>query len=165
MADEVIGPKIEEKSDTTDEPSMVENMDNKLEENVKTKVPKIREWDRGKESMYKIQGSNLALASFLNASSFCQKASCGHLLGKVYCEFVTFPLVSWVRCGTWLYRFQIFAPLLSLNLLSLAIFSKCNKSLPHQLVSILQHRITAWKTVLIQISQLLKELADQDPHC
>ena len=25
----------------------------------------------------------------------------GHLLEKVYnCEFVTFPLVSWVRCGT-----------------------------------------------------------------
>ena len=33
----------------------------------------------------------------------------GHLLGKadllalvcgVFCEFVTFPLVSWVRCGT-----------------------------------------------------------------
>ena len=32
----------------------------------------------------------------------------------VYCEFVTFPLVSWVRCGTWLYRFLIFAPLLTL---------------------------------------------------
>ena len=32
------------------------------------------------------------------------------------CEFVTFPLVSWVRCGTWLYRFLIFAPLLTLNL-------------------------------------------------
>ena len=30
------------------------------------------------------------------------------------CEFVTFPLVSWVRCGTSLYRFLIFAPLLSL---------------------------------------------------
>ena len=30
------------------------------------------------------------------------------------CEFVTFPLVSWVRCGTWLYRFLIFAPLLIL---------------------------------------------------
>ena len=30
------------------------------------------------------------------------------------CEFVTFPLVSWVRCGTWLYRFLIFAPLLTL---------------------------------------------------
>ena len=28
------------------------------------------------------------------------------------CEFVTFPLVAWVRCGTLLYRFLIFAPLL-----------------------------------------------------
>ena len=26
-----------------------------------------------------------------------------------YFEIVTFPLVSWVRCGTWLYRFLIFA--------------------------------------------------------
>ena len=25
------------------------------------------------------------------------------------CEFVTFPLISWVRCGAWLYRFLIFA--------------------------------------------------------
>ena len=32
----------------------------------------------------------------------------------VYCENVTFPLVSWVRCGTLLYRFLIFAPLLTL---------------------------------------------------
>ena len=31
------------------------------------------------------------------------------------CEFVTFLLVSWVRCGTWLYRFLIFAPLLTLS--------------------------------------------------
>ena len=29
------------------------------------------------------------------------------------CEFITFPLVSWVRCGTRLYRFLIFAPLLT----------------------------------------------------
>ena len=29
------------------------------------------------------------------------------------CEFVAFPLVSWVRCGTWLYRSLIFAPLLT----------------------------------------------------
>ena len=29
------------------------------------------------------------------------------------CEFVTFPFVSWVRCGIWLYRFLIFAPLLT----------------------------------------------------
>ena len=32
-----------------------------------------------------------------------------------YREFVTFPLVSWVRCGTRLYRFLIFAPLLILK--------------------------------------------------
>ena len=25
------------------------------------------------------------------------------------CEFVTFPLVSWVKCGSWLYQFLIFA--------------------------------------------------------
>ena len=30
------------------------------------------------------------------------------------CEFATFSLVSWVGCGTWLYRFLIFAPLLTL---------------------------------------------------
>ena len=30
------------------------------------------------------------------------------------CEFVTFPLVSWVGRGTWLYRLLIFAPLLTL---------------------------------------------------
>ena len=32
------------------------------------------------------------------------------------CEFVTFPWVFWVRCGTWLHRFLIFAPLLTLTL-------------------------------------------------
>ena len=36
------------------------------------------------------------------------------------CELVTFPLVSWVRCGTWLYRFLIFASLLTSNLDSMA---------------------------------------------
>ena len=39
----------------------------------------------------------------------CLYVLCGHLLGRadllallcgVFCEFVTFPLVSWVRCGT-----------------------------------------------------------------
>ena len=34
------------------------------------------------------------------------------LVCGVFCEFVTFLLVSWVRCGTWLYRFLIFATLL-----------------------------------------------------
>ena len=37
------------------------------------------------------------------------------LVCGVYYEFVTFPLVSWVRCGTWLYQFLIFAPLLTLK--------------------------------------------------
>ena len=32
------------------------------------------------------------------------------------CELFTFPLVSWVRCGSWFYRFLIFAPLLTLNI-------------------------------------------------
>ena len=31
------------------------------------------------------------------------------------CEFVIFLLVSWVRCGTWLYQFLIFVPLLTLS--------------------------------------------------
>ena len=31
------------------------------------------------------------------------------------CEFVIFPLIFWLRCGTWLYRFLIFAPLLTLE--------------------------------------------------
>ena len=49
----------------------------------------------------------------------CLYVLCGHLLGKGWplvsnCEFVTFPLVSWVRYGTWLFRFLIFAPLLTL---------------------------------------------------
>ena len=35
------------------------------------------------------------------------------LVCGVYCEFVTFPLVSWDRCGTSLYLFLIFAPLLT----------------------------------------------------
>ena len=44
------------------------------------------------------------------------------LVCGVFCEFVTFPLVSWVRCGTWLYRFLIFATLLTL--LCLCWFSR-----------------------------------------
>ena len=52
----------------------------------------------------------------------CLYVLCGHLLGKGWplgsrlrclTVSVTFPLVSWVRCGTWLYRFLIFAPLLT----------------------------------------------------
>ena len=31
-----------------------------------------------------------------------------------YCEVGIFPLVSWVGCGAWLYRFPIFAPFIIL---------------------------------------------------
>ena len=44
------------------------------------------------------------------------------------CEFVTFPLVSWVRCGTWLYWFLIFAPLFTLHRYC---YYKCSVALPH----------------------------------
>ena len=40
----------------------------------------------------------------------CLFVPCGHLLGKGWlsfvvsnCEFITFPLVTWVSCGTGLY--------------------------------------------------------------
>ena len=35
------------------------------------------------------------------------------------CEVVTFPLVSWVRCGVWLYRFLTFALFLTLRLINM----------------------------------------------
>ena len=38
------------------------------------------------------------------------------LVCDVYnCDVVTFPLVSWVRCGAWLYRILIFALFLTSN--------------------------------------------------
>ena len=48
----------------------------------------------------------------------CLCVLCGRLLGGggwplgSHLWICHFPLVSWVRCGTWLYRFLIFAPLL-----------------------------------------------------
>ena len=50
------------------------------------------------------------------------------------CEFVTFPLVSWVRCGTLLYRFLIFAPLLTLQKMA---------SLPIQEIEDFEHCLEA----------------------
>ena len=62
----------------------------------------------------------LVFAMSLCASVYmCFVATCWEradllaLVYGVYYEFVTFPLVSWVRCGSWLYRFLIFAPLLT----------------------------------------------------
>ena len=51
------------------------------------------------------------------------------LVCGVFCEFVTFPLVSWVRCGTWLYRFLIFAPLLTSTRLMTIIFEMAIKKM------------------------------------
>ena len=59
-------------------------------------------------------------------ASVCVCVPCSRLLGGgglaswlsfvvSNCEFVTFPLVCWVRCGTLLYRFLIIAPLLTLT--------------------------------------------------
>ena len=71
-------------------------------------------------------GSFMFLFCLVFAMSFCEsvymclvvtcweRADLLALVCGVYCEFVTFPLVSWVRCGTWLCRFLIFAPLLTL---------------------------------------------------
>ena len=39
------------------------------------------------------------------------------------CDVVTYPLVSWVRCDAWLYRFLIFAPFLTLWCIFLYGFS------------------------------------------
>ena len=50
---------------------------------------------------------------FIHAFTCWERADLLALVCGVFCEFVTFPLVSWVRCGTWLYRFLIFAPLLT----------------------------------------------------
>ena len=62
--------------------------------------------------------SVLCLLCFVRVCLLCFVVTCWEradllaLVCGVFCEFVTFPLVSWVRCGTWLYRFLIFATLL-----------------------------------------------------
>ena len=49
---------------------------------------------------------------------WCLVVACSWLSSVMYnCEFVTFPMVSWVRCGTWLYRFLISAPYLLRSML------------------------------------------------
>ena len=61
------------------------------------------------------------------------------------CEFVTFSLVSWVRCGTWLYRFLIFSPLLTfINFVQIVVdkqttllftFNQASPKLKYNLIS------------------------------
>ena len=72
------------------------------------------------------------LGFFYAFESVCLYVPCGH--GLTFwlsfmvssCEFVTFPLVPCVRCRTLLYRFLIFAPLLT--------FLTFNTTLPHNLI-------------------------------
>ena len=48
------------------------------------------------------------------------------------CEFVTFSLLSWVRCGAWLYRFLIFALFLTFKinyrLMKVKSIAECSKA-------------------------------------
>ena len=58
------------------------------------------------------------------------------------CEFVTFPLVSWVRCGTWFIWFLIFAPLLILNTLKIWVAQQILRQLKYTGLIVLARGIT-----------------------
>ena len=59
----------------------------------------------GKSSLLLVK-KFLARSEFLNLVYMCFVVTCWERAGLlalvcgVFCEFVTFPLVSWVRCGT-----------------------------------------------------------------
>ena len=82
------------------------------------------------------------------------------LVCGAYCEFVTFPLVSWVRCGTWLYRFLIFAPLLTLlcspilSLADLAWRKLCTPQKWYVLESIVSITFAKWKYLLVNVLKM-----------
>ena len=57
------------------------------------------------------------------------------------CEVVTFPLVSWVRCGAWLYRFLIFGFFLTFILYALW---KCKYCVYEYLHSLNLHSQIDW---------------------
>ena len=85
------------------------------------------------------------------------------LVCGVFCEFVTFPLVSWVRCGSWLYRFLIFAPLLTLK------DSHCETAqfwarYMHMIQMVLTLIRATWKTTLNCMSSLSVRLFP-NVHC
>ena len=74
------------------------------------------------------------------------------LVCGVFCEFVTFPLVSWVRCGTWLYRFLIFATLLTLVHTSCLFLIQIKLMLLEFLTLLLDFLLTVKAVTLIIIS-------------
>ena len=58
------------------------------------------------------------------------------------CEVVSFPLVSWVRCGAWLYRFLIFALFLTLLCGIFHFYSNFNRTFFKQTVeTLIRHRV------------------------
>ena len=63
---------------------------------------------------------------------------------------VTFPLVSWVRCGTWLYRFLIFATLLTTCIS--CVFPHCYRF--QKLMKLCQYTKDTWKTFYRQYHRL-----------
>ena len=61
------------------------------------------------------------------------------------CEFVAFQLVSWVRCGAWLYRFLIVAPLLTRSIwkvLSMEFISVTN-------LQTLSYLVSFWRAIFL----------------
>ena len=71
-------------------------------------------------------------------------------------EFVTFLLVSWVRCGTWLYRFLIFAPLLT--------FSNCGRPWPAAYINFNQniHQIQVLTKLLCRAQAIFYTLLNNE---
>ena len=86
-------------------------------------------------SFYLVFAMSLCASVYMCFVVTCwERADLLALVCGVYCEFVTFPLVSWVRCGSWLYRFLIFAPLLTLISPILLRKGADNIALPYSII-------------------------------
>ena len=92
----------------------------------------------------------LVLVMPLSASVyFCLVVTCSEKADLLALVCVTFPLLSWVRCGTWLYRFLIVALLLTLS--QLRYMPRCLASLSVFLLGYLFCRyiwVVPWACVL-----------------
>ena len=69
------------------------------------------------------------------------------------CEFVTFSFVSWVRCGTLLYRFLIFEPLLTFLSIKLGISKTMSDTMLLVICQILSHSIQCIFNSFIRIKK------------
>ena len=61
------------------------------------------------------------------------------------CEFVTFPLVTWVRCGTWLYQFLIFVPLLTVETIMSVLASQGEWAIRVRAIEVLLYKVAISK--------------------